>query len=627
MRLTCQWIALCSCLAACGGANGGRDGTRVGEPANLLVDPGFDQGPAEAWQTIRLFDSRATFSLEEGRAVITGGEAGVAMWRQVVPVEAGTVYLLEGLVGFEDIPEAGRCNLQAVFRDAADQVIEMIDFPSHTGTRELALDFPTGLKVRAPEGAVAAEVNLLLEGGGIARFDDVLFAPAPVGDVTGRVTGGGEPLAGARVEVHGDPWGRSYRAVTGADGSYRVEDLPVAFPRYILIASCDGYRTRSQGRVAVRPDEPATVDFELSPGDDPADDLRVVAATLELPRAARPTGLPADAAIPADAEGYPEPVRVYLQPSEAITSDHPDVIARAEAILAEVDNPTSTQEVAWEVYAWVSRNIDHDGVYSGRGGLDQPWRDVTSGIWQTISGEGWCWGRSFDDWTYKPHELLAVRGGICVEHAQLVTALLRALNVPARPFSGSCEFWAQTPDGEGAWYGMSTTDGRTSYRETGELGPGFATGRLTSYPVGAGSMMHEDWDADNPGLWRERHPWSESYPGTPEGLQQALADLETFARTGEAPAGTGARPDQDRYVIHYRDITLDLGDMGTQRELDTRFPLVPGNELHDPQDAEACWTNHPECVTGTRVETIENPPAAGAERWFHVTFDLTSLLD
>ena len=40
----------------------------------------------------------------------------------------------------------------------------------------------------------------------------------------------------------------------------------------------------------------------------------------------------------------------------------------------------------------------------------------------------------------------------------------------------------------------------------------------------------------------------------------------------------------------------------------------------------AYWTNHPECVRRTWVERITNPPAEGTERWFHVEFDLTSML-
>lgn len=41
----------------------------------------------------------------------------------------------------------------------------------------------------------------------------------------------------------------------------------------------------------------------------------------------------------------------------------------------------------------------------------------------------------------------------------------------------------------------------------------------------------------------------------------------------------------------------------------------------------AHWTNHPECVSRTWIEENPNPPATGAERWCHIQFDLTSLLD
>jgi hypothetical protein len=544
-------------------------------------------------------------------------------------VEAGRVYLLSGYVGFEDIPDESRCNLQIVFRDADAEIVQFIDYPSHVGTRDFELDFPIDLKVRAPEDAVSAEVNLVLQGAGAARFDDVHFGPAPVGTIEGRVTSGGSPLEGTRVSIYKKPWGIPYEAKSDSDGNYTIADVPVAFPRYILIASREGYRSRSWGRIQVKEGESVAVDFDLAPGRDPLDDLRVKSATLELARYVAPNELSEAAEIPADASGYPASVRVYLEPSESITSDHPEVVGLANTILSTVEDKSSTKEVAWAVYEWISRNIEHDGVYSiaGAGGMNQPFLDVTSGIWQTIAPDGWCWGRNFDDWTYKPHELIETRGGICVEHALLGSALLRALNIPARPFSGSLEFYAQTPDGAGSWHAMSTTAGRTFFREQGELGPGFARGRLKSFPITAGSMMHEDWNAENRGLWRERHPWSESYPGTESGLEQALADMETFRLTGEAPPGQHVTPGQDHYVIHYRDITINLYDMGNQRELDTRFPLVPDTDLHEPQNVEAYWTNHPECVTGTRVEITENPPVNGTEGWFHVTFDLSSLID
>ena len=43
---------------------------------------------------------------------------------------------------------------------------------------------------------------------------------------------------------------------------------------------------------------------------------------------------------------------------------------------------SNTRDVAWAVYEWVSRHITHDAVF---GSPDLPYRDVTSGIWQTVT--------------------------------------------------------------------------------------------------------------------------------------------------------------------------------------------------------------------------------------------------
>ena len=80
-------------------------------------------------------------------------------------------------------------------------------------------------------------------------------------------------------------------------------------------------------------------------------------------------------------------------------------------------------------------------------------------------------------------------------------------------------------------------------------------------------------------------------------------------------------------MIHYSDVTINLFNMGSQRTLDVRFPtdsLIDAGA--DTEARNAYWTNHPECVKRTWVEKITNPPATGAERWFHVEFDLTSLM-
>jgi len=158
-------------------------------------------------------------------------------------------------------------------------------------------------------------------------------------------------------------------------------------------------------------------------------------------------------------------------------------------------------------------------------------------------------------------------------------------------------------------------------------------------------ILHEDWNAQNKGLWRERHPWSESYEGTQAGYHQATADLAQFAATGEAPRTkpprAGREQEQrdlavqrqrrkqqpaDRYQIRYSDVTINLFNIGDQRTLDVRFPMVTDSTSKSIKADNTYWTNHPECVRRTWVERITNPPVEGTERWFHIVFDLTALI-
>lgn len=644
---------------------------------NLLRNPGFEEGQVkpEGWHVFPgnrvgiayvVDDTTSCTGRRSARIDNRGGAFG--MWQQVVDVQPGRVYELTGQVAFREVVPTARCNLQLVFRNSRNRILEFIDYPGHTGTREFALDFPQKLKVRAPDGAAHVEVNLFLAGRGTAWFDDIHFGAAPTGDIAGRVTGDGRPLADARVFIWKEPWGKPCETRTDSQGRYRLADVPVTMPRYIVIAAKAGYRTRPAGNVAVKENTTTSVDFDLISGADP-DDLRVKFGSLSLVKLVPGARIPDGAVIPDEATDYPEHVRPYLEPDEYIQSDHPEVIARAEEIVASlpVEDRGDTRKVVWALYAWISRHIDHDGVFSVpvRGvGLNSPFRDVTSGIWQTIAPDGWSWGRSFYDWCYRPNELLAVEGGICVEHAWLMAAMCRALNIPARAAVGSMEYWAQSSTEDGVWVHGSTTGDRTSFRERGKLGPGFeGSPPETRFSVLSRPILHEDWNAQNEGLWRERHPWRESYDGSPEGLAQARADHQRFAETGEAPhaksprraQGRGGAPRErldrqgsqgdaaalrdlatqrqrpriqgDRCQIHYSDVTISLLTMDSQRTLDVRFPMSsdPDGTANEPE--HAYWTNHPECVRRTWVEIVSNPPAQGQERWFHVEFDLAGLLD
>ncbi|HDZ91641.1 MAG TPA: hypothetical protein ENH37_13345 [Deltaproteobacteria bacterium] len=604
---------------------------------NLLSNPGVEQGtdgrplawtprtlaggtenPVFVWEAAKSSEGR--FSLRIENMGFGGG-----MWQQVVQVAAGTVYTLSGYVGFENVIPPGRCNLQVVFRDKGGNILEFVDLPFHDGTRPFELDYPSRLKFRAPAHAATAEVNCFLQGPGVAWFDDLFFGPALSGKISGRVISEGGPVDGARVWLMGDPWGRVYEAYTDQAGRYLLEHVPVAFPRYVMMAEREGFRSRPAGDVAVRAGESTRVDFELFEGRNPVDLLRVKFACLGLNYHVAPNQVPTDALIPIESEDYPESIREYLKSDRYITSHDPAVVALADQILSSLDPATrkDTYAVAWAVYEWVAKNISHDAVF---GEVKGPYMDVTSGIYQTILG-GWAWGRNFYGWCYRPAQTVALGSAICVEHAWLSAALLRALGIPARVSVGSTQFWVQRPGEYGYWVGLSTSSGSNAYREHGVLGPGF--GGLESpafFSVTSEPVLHEDWSIKGKCLWHEKHPWSETYPGTEEGLALALDHMDRFMVNGTAPKGLPSSPESDRFRIYYRDVTIDLNNVDGPGSVDIRFPLVSESEAHHDMKAQAYWSNHPECIERTYVEEITNPPVEGKLRWFHIVFDLTRLV-
>jgi len=622
---------------------------------NLLKNSSFENGEVEPDSWIKFPPSLpgVTYTWDEttahtgSRSVsVESDSSGFGMWRQVVSISPGTFYILSGYVKFDRIMPPGYCNLQLVMRNAEGKIVRLVDFPAHTGKREFAYDFPRELMIRAPEDAASAEINLFLKGPGKAWFDDIFFGPAPTGDITGTVTANGVPLEGAEVFIWDGSKDPLFKATTDEMGRYTIKNVPAASPRYILLARKDGYKTKPVGNVGcygeflrgenygkLSTSKVTVVDFELDLGRDPVDDLRVKFGSLALVRNIPSLFMPRDAVI--DVDAYPESVKPYLQPDECSDPNHPAVKELAKKILESLppERRNNAYDVAYAVYVWVSKNIEHDGVYGAGPREDrilrvrEEFKDITSGIWQTVTGEGWCWGRSFLDWGFKPHETLFERGVICAEHAWLDVALLRALGIPARAAIGANQFWLQSPSGEGHWFNMSTTAGRTGYRERGTLAMGFGTGPWPDFfSVSIKPLIHEDWNSKNRLMWRERHPWREVYEGTPSGLEQAVKDLEHFKLTGEAPHRIPPPPNlPSQYLIHYSDLTINLFNIGDQRSLDVRFPFISESETHTYAGHEAYWTNHPECVTRTWIEEVTNPPVEGKERWFHIEFDLTSL--
>ncbi len=598
---------------------------------NLIVNGGFEDGGSlpSSWSVFPPAATDVVFAWETSPARTGLRSVSVAsatdasgLWHQYAPVTPGTVYSLNGYITVE-IPDYGAyCMLQIAYRDGGGALLDLVEFLSHRGSIDWIWDFPYPLLTRAPAGAASAEIILFLQGPGKAWFDDISFEAAPTGTIAGRVTCRGSPVEGALVRVQTT----DYQDYTDANGDYAIPDVPLSAPRYLLQASCAGYRATARGDIDIVPEGTAAVDFDLEKGSPlPYPELRVKFASLRH-RDSIPNPACSETAV-IDPALYPAEVLPYLGSSEHIDSEDPAILATADSIAFSLDpsERTKARAVSHAIYDWIVKNYENDAT--GAFGI---FTDTTAGGWQTVTGEGWAWGPSFLEWVKKPSETLPEHRCICIEHSRFITALLRASGIPARPVKTyACQFWAQETDGSGDWIGVSTLKGRGSYRSSGSLSAGyesFSPSEVFNYALDAGPIIHEDWSAETAGMFREVHPWEEEYSSSPTGLAAAESDLATFRLTGEPPSasppGTAAR-----YVVHYSDVTIRLENVGDQRRLIVRFPLPTENEHVELLDESAWWTNRPECVTASWTEETAKPPRTEAERWFHLEFDLAPMVD
>jgi len=308
----------------------------------------------------------------------------------------------------------------------------------------------------------------------------------------------------------------------------------------------------------------------------------------------------------------------YLQPGQYIESDDPAIVAVAQSILAGLSPAERTQQttVAHAVYTWMVQNIEYDLIHNYPD-------DVTSGNWQTTYG---AWGHSFADWLYTAKEVLEERRAICIEHARLATALLRAVGIPARPapLMGHpvTQWWVQLPDGSGFWANMDTSIGRLDYTRSGDLWAQFPSReehKLGFWAVDADAPIHMDWWTDNPCIWTEDYGSGRRYSATAEGLAQAQAALDYFAENGELPPPDGPPPPEDQpyYQLSIRGFEVDLTNAADQTRFDVRFALAMETDYVQPID-QVHWTNHPEWVTNAYTTTESSAETGESLTWYVV---------
>jgi len=176
--------------------------------------------------------------------------------------------------------------------------------------------------LRAEEITVAAALTEVLLDAGV----DVLISPGgsvvlvkrgvvQTGNVAGRVTDGktGQPIVGASVALAGTRW----RATTGNDGRYRLEDVTTG--TYTLTASRIGYAKRSQS-VTVAVGQEVTVDVALQAAPTELQQVVVTGTIIPTERKAIPTPISVITGEQLEQKGYQRVDQIFR-------GDIPGVIA------------------------------------------------------------------------------------------------------------------------------------------------------------------------------------------------------------------------------------------------------------------------------------------------------------
>ncbi len=444
----------------------------------------------------------------------------------------------------------------------------------------------------------------------------------PRGAISGVVVDeSGRPVREAEVWLYGT----NLKTFSDDEGRFSLDGVPVASPRYIVVARKEGFIRTVEGDIAVEEGRETMVKLTML-RDLPErwalkEKLHVVACYLVEIRSLGPLRQPPERTV-RDPSRYPPKVRPYLKAGRFLNPDHPEVRKVARKILesvppAERGNATA---VARAVYAWVVKNIDYDLMHK------YP-NDVTCGNWQTTFGG---FGHNFAEWCYTPEEVLRERRAICIEYERLTTALLRALDIPARPAPLMAhpvtQWWAQTPDGKGFWANMETSGGHSVYERTGNLWakfPSVPDGAIAFWPVNEDAPIHLDWWTGRKCLWREDYGQHMALPL--DRREEGRKLLRLFSRVGRLPVTpqTHAPPPRamkgPQLLLYTRGFEVDLCNLGEQRRLLVKFPIFVSNQYRRTLEV-AHWTNHPEWVVRAWREEEGNPETGESLSFYCVEF-------
>ena len=447
-------------------------------------------------------------------------------------------------------------------------------------------------------------------------------AQSGTGNISGTVEDqSGLPVEGAEVFVYGS----DIRDITSVDGSYLLSDVECGSPRHIVCAVRDGSITAFEGRIDVPAGGTVSTDLVLTDLEESnsrrSQYLYVKMGYIIDFMVVNSDTLQPDENAVLDPSLYPDSVTVYLLPGEHIDPADPLIASIANDILMSIPEPlrTNQTEVARKVYIWVVTHIHYDLQKNYPG-------DITCGAWQTNNGG---WGLNFNDWSYEPSEVVEEERAICVEFERLTSSLLRALDIPARPFPvQQChpvtQWWVQLSDGSGYWANMETSGGSTEYWENGDslaCFPARPEHKLTFCWPNSDAPIHMNWESGFDHIWKE-NTTMRSLQRNPGNLALAMMMLDEFEQYG-AMFTSGPTPEEGEpfYKVYAKGFSIDLGSMETGEEIIVWFPLFPANTYREVLDT-ATWTSHPEWVTDQWVETVYDPTSGRSLDLQYISFNL-----
>ncbi len=204
-------------------------------PQGTLVVRGYDGDYAVAALTVQVGDcaklTPVTLTMSSGGAV-----TGTARMADGKPIAGALVSVSDRAIGYVNTTTdaEGRFRLEAL--PAGDARVEM----EHEGQHVIR--------------------QVAVKDGETTEIDLALFAPG-TGEIKGRVTAGGKPIAGARLLIasnHAEEGMAMYYLVTGEDGSYRLPSLPPG--QYLLTTVA----ARSSSGTQVNAGESSTVNLDVA---------------------------------------------------------------------------------------------------------------------------------------------------------------------------------------------------------------------------------------------------------------------------------------------------------------------------------------------------------------------------